>query len=319
MLNQVFDRSRNAGDKRGRQDLNIGFSMGTTRDRGWKDNVFLDYRYKELLYLCHAAWEKYIRKSDKEKGRKIDANIVKMVTRDDVFCIYGVPGSGKSRFLMELRSLIRSGSTKVLPIVVTFNDKCEYFRRNKVVSGDVWCELLSRIAFSLFGDNTSDLFLQIWNYFNKAYVDYSEMFASLTWEIVVPFLLQYANKYIGGKSKFEGIVLLVDEVLRTSNARNDQEMHPVFYSVLKSAWDSDDLSRKQLSAILTTMNSYSWIENKTKESSRRLYVTYLPHFGHNTIKQLSYVFDHLYFFLFFGGMLIIFVLFCFCLFHTNVI
>ena len=229
---------------------------------GWDKHEYLDEQCIQLLNNLYNDWSNYI------KNKKTQL-------RNDVFCVYGVPGSGKSRLLMEFRNLVKQKNSNILPIIITFNDKCTYVPRKQVSSNQVWKELLSRIAFSLFGDNSGS-FSKMRDY---VYAIDDNSFNGLEWSTIVAYTIKYINQL--RNTKYEGIVLLVDEILCTDDSGTGRDMNESFLYKFRAAWDSTDLTRKQLSFVFTTLNSYTWITHETK---RTIITYFLPHFGDKTVR-----------------------------------
>lgn len=201
--------------------------------------------------------------------------------RDPLICVYGVPGSGKSRLLMTLSDRIEKRNQDILPVIVTFNDKCNYSipTEREINDIDVWKALVCRIGFAIFGNNKKDGFSIVRNHVNRMNDKY---FSKLTWEIVVHQIIAYVNKV--KKRKYEGVLVLIDEILNTSKSKVD--MHDEFLEIFRGGWDTDSLTRKELSLIFTTLNSYTWMTNESNDSKRKISTYFLPHFGDQTISIL---------------------------------
>lgn len=263
-LSTIFDYVRQHYEAK---DLSVDFAApGGNVVYGWPEDEYIDDGYVELLECIYDNWSKYITEPKVQSGGTV---------RDDTYCVYGVPGSGKSRLLMELRRKIKNENANILSIIITFNDKCNFVPYD-TTPVDVWKEIASRIAFSLFGNNTIECFADIDDFVMND-LDNKYFGKKLTWNILVNDIIDYVNKL--NKTNYDGIVLLVDEILNTSKNRRD--MAKPFLKLFRRGWDDTDLSRKQLSFVFTTLNSYTWIAHE----SRRIRTFFLPHFGDKVIRE----------------------------------
>lgn len=237
-------------------------------------NVFLDDGYKKLKMDLYEKWKNYINGS-----KSLDETNETQVIRDDTFCIYGVPGSGKSRLLMEFRDLVEENMKKILPIIITFNDKCNYSKNTEreINVSDVWKSIVCRIGFGLFGNNTEEGFECMRNAVSKMG---DLFFEKLHWDTIVQQTVKYVNEL--KDKKYSGILLLVDEILKTND--NKGEIHHEFLRVFKLGLDDPNLKRDQLSFTFTILNSRAWLTHATP-SNRKIHTYYLPHFGDLTMSQ----------------------------------
>lgn len=273
-LGDVYDWIRTdlmAGKEK--EELTIDYALVPPgvkyNDYGWNDVDYLGAAYIRELDNLYSDWCRYI---------KNGKTVVKGVIRDDTFCVYGVPGSGKSRFLMQVHRLLLESDNNVCPILITFSDKCCYTPPTVITKTDFWTEMICRAGFSLFGDNKAPLFDKI----RKKLRDGSFSFlSSMSWNIFVSDTIEYMSK-IENKN-YQGIVLLIDEVLNTGN--DMIEMNSEFRDQFRKAWDSGELSRFDLSFIFSTLNCYSWIEHETRLLGRNILTYHLPHFDENATRK----------------------------------
>ena len=243
-------------------------TMGDGANYGWKDGDYFDQGYKTTLKNCHTDWKTFVQK---EKDGK-------QVQQEPSFSVLGAPGSGNSRFLMELRHAIEQNDN-ILPILITFNDKCAFYARDHS-SGAIWSEILSRIAFSLLGNNDKSFFTMINTLFdqNKHIFQREEM----NWQLVINFLKKYFKSR--NDKEYKGIVLLVDDMIFTRDA------YERYYNIIKSGWGTN-LSRKNFSCIFTTLNPYDCLTKLTLASGRTLTMYILPQFGSDTMGKFIRKFD----------------------------
>ena len=280
-LNNIFDWIRNVKmNGKVEEEFSIDYDNNPygIANFGWNDSEYLDRNgYWQLLDDVGSDFDDFISNEKDITHRN--------VIRDTVHTIYGIPGSGKSRFLMERAKRIKRSNATILPIIITFNDKCGYpIPKDNVRRNDVWKEIIARIGFSLFGDNNINTFGSISNDLDDARDNL--FFKQLNWPTLVYGIINYVNKVKG--TKYEGITLLIDEILRTSE--NGVEMDSTFLQMFRDGRDNGELTRKQLSFLFTTLNSYSWIVKETDELGRGVITYYLPHFSDTTVaSQLAYI------------------------------
>ena len=102
----------------------------------------------------------------------------------------------------------------------------------------------------------------------------------LNWEYITNNIINYVNNITDSQHQYEGIVFLVDSILKTTESRND--IFPQFSKILKDGWDNTNLTRKKLSFLFTAPNSYFWVNEQFKHD-REIKAYQLPHFSANTI------------------------------------
>lgn len=190
---------------------------------------------------------------------------------EPIYVLFGVSGSGKSRTLDELAQDF--ANQNVLSIPVTFNDFMEEIDYDYIET-----ELLLRILFSVFIKNKSNA---SFNQFRKKNIGiFGKFNADIKWSLILNVLEPHF------KANHDGIVILLDEILKTSPKPN--KINKTLYEFLKTSFNetSNGFSRKDLGIIFTTlnMNEFWKLRTQTKEP---IYSYSLPFLNYFDINELS--------------------------------
>ena len=160
------------------------------------------------------------------------------IALEEIFLLFGITGSGKSRALDELAA--KFFQENVLAVPLTFNDFM-----GEIDNQYIKCEFVIRLLFSIFIKDKRQ-----YQTFHDQNIKYLTPFEDvINWEI----LLQCLSIHFDRK-KHKGVVILIDEIAKTTESKKMVNDHLYRFLVNGFNETSNGWGRNELGVVFTTLN-----------------------------------------------------------------